>query len=338
MGAALIGLIAVVFPTRAEYAHLSDIGHPDHHSLAYLAVLVRASPKDVDLRLVYVRQLADIGRFADAIAALGPALDDPRTATTAFELQLDLKLSLARSLPEGSAERAKAFAAVVELLPTAIARAGSVARLEALETLAASLEKPVLSAEAVLRMVELSPPDKRAELRARAAKWFLSGGAHARAAELLSAAALSETDLTKAKQLAVRALAAFEAHDVHAAADMAAIFAKRWWTDAAIVAEGARLAEAAGRARTARDFGRQLVTLGPVTEALLRKQAKRELAAGDPNAALSVVDRLIALSPNDPALRENRAHIAEWAAKPETALADWLWLLDRGWEPKGLSL
>jgi hypothetical protein len=36
------------------------------------------------------------------------------------------------------------------------------------------------------------------------------------------------------------------------------------------------------------------------------------------------------MRPDDAALRELEAHVAEWSGRPELALDDWLWLLTHG--------
>jgi len=44
-------------PTGKEYADLTSVTTPDRYSIAYLDVLTRANPEEIELRLVYVKQL-----------------------------------------------------------------------------------------------------------------------------------------------------------------------------------------------------------------------------------------------------------------------------------------
>src|SRR5687767_5653931 len=70
-------VIAVVFPTGREYAEVTSKQKVDAYSIAYLAVVTRADPKDSHLRFVYVRQLAQLGRWDEALKVLA---DDPTPA------------------------------------------------------------------------------------------------------------------------------------------------------------------------------------------------------------------------------------------------------------------
>lgn len=339
LGFALVigALLAVVFPTRAEYARLAEVEQPDAYSVAYLEVLVRANPNDAGLRMVHVKQLSKLGRYDAAEEVLRPLLSDPH-ATAARALQFDLRLAHARAQEEGTSARKAAFDGVIALLPPLVAETSSIPRLRELAGIAAGLGRQDLVGEILGRLAEVSPPEARPALRAEAAHAWVEGGDLARAAELFDSAAATDPDPSRAKEWARQALKADEARDVYAAADRATIYAKRWWADVEFIETATRLSTACGRARSAREFGRRLVELGPVTDALLRAQAKRELAAADPRAALGLVSQLIARHPDDALLREARARIAEWAGDQELALTDWLWLLAKGAPPRGVQL
>ena len=96
------------------------------------------------------------------------------------------------------------------------------------------------------------------------------------------------------------------------------------------------LATACSRHAEARDLGRKVLATSPedqVPDALLREQAKRELAAGDPQSALRLVKILVARHPEDASLHEAEAYVAEWAGNLELALKDWLYLMKAGRNP-----
>lgn len=338
--AGIIALIAVVFPTRAEYAGLAEVKQPDQYSIAYLKVLTRANPEDTELRMLYVKQLAQLGRWDEALLALGPALDDPSpTVRDVARLQrFDIVLARARSLPEGTPERAKAFDEVAALIPDLLGRDLGVPRMRDLALVALGLDRPALAAEVYARLASMVPVDQRHEVRATAARWFLAAQKHADAARYYAWASNTAPTVVKAKEYALSELAALEAKDVELAADRSVAYAKKWWDDYAIVERATHLATACDRPRTARDFGRRLMALGPVTEALQRAQAKRELGAGDPKAALALVRVLLARRPEDCALQEAAARISEWVSDTDAALQHWLWLADHACVPQGVVL
>src|SRR6185369_14055789 len=94
-----------------EYAELTAVSKPDAYSIAYLEVLTRANPEEAELRLVYARQLGMLGRYDQAITALTPALAKRRRPDL-LNLQMDLFLARARSIPEGNPRRRSELAEV----------------------------------------------------------------------------------------------------------------------------------------------------------------------------------------------------------------------------------
>jgi hypothetical protein len=79
----------------------------------------------------------------------------------------------------------------------------------------------------------------------------------------------------------------------------------------------------------ARDYGRRLLALEPSSSAALERQVQLELASGDARAALPLIQRLIALRPDDVGLHRQEARIAEESGEPQIALNEWVWLLAR---------
>lgn len=337
--AGVIALIAVVFPTRAEYAGLAEVKQPDQYSIAYLKVLTRANPEDTELRMLYVKQLSQLGRWAEALDALAPALEDknPAIRDVARLQRFDILLARARSLPEGSADRAAAFDAVAALIPDLVGRNLGEPRMRDLALVALGLDKPGLAAEVYARLASMVPVDQRHEVRATAARWFLAAQNQTQAARYYAWASNTAPTVEKSKEYALLELAALESKNVELAADRSVAYAKKWWDDYGIVERATHLATACDRPRTARDFGRRLVSIGPVTEALQRAQAKRELGAGDPKSALAIVKQLLARR-DDCALHEAAARISEWTNDQDTALDHWLWVADHACVPQGVVL
>src|SRR5688572_428198 len=106
-------VITVVFPTGREYAEVTSRQKVDAYSIAYLSVVTRADPKDSHLRSVYVRQLAQLGRWDDALKVLAEDPTPARNSPETNDLRMELMLARARSIPDSEPDaRTTAFAAV----------------------------------------------------------------------------------------------------------------------------------------------------------------------------------------------------------------------------------
>jgi hypothetical protein len=328
--AVFAGLLAAVFPTDREYAELASSSAPDSYALAYLQALTRANADDVHLRLQYVRQLASLGRFDQALAALDPTLRDPSIISETRNLRLDLHLSRARALPPGSSERARAFDEVVRDAEELLGIALPPERLRALASLALELEKPALGARFYRKLADAVPAEKAANL-ALAGKWLRAAGDGRGAAATFVEAAAAERDPAASRADSFAALDALEADDqVCQAADLGATFVRAHGSDVEVLVRVVELATACGQVAVARDLGRRLLELSTDDDDLAFAQARRELAAGDVHAALAIIHKLVLRHPADLGLREVEGRVAEWAGQPDLALGDWLFLLGHG--------
>jgi hypothetical protein len=319
-------VLAAVFPAPNEVARGADRARPDAYSLAYLHVLVRADPRDADLRLLYARQLRTLGRLEEALATL----DEGHLATAeAQTLTLDLVLERARAQPEGTEARTAAFRAVERQLARVPVADVPVERLEPMADLALQLEEPALAATFYERAADLRC-DRRGPLLALAARWRRAAGDEGGAAHAYALAASAEPDPHRAEEYAFLALASLEGADrVCAAADLAVQYAAQWVADRALLSRATDLALACGRPYQARDLGRRVMALGPRDLGLVERQVRLELGVGDVTAALPLVRTLVRARPEDVALRTLEARVAEWSNHPDLALSDWLALLDR---------
>jgi polysaccharide biosynthesis protein PelB len=322
----LVSLLALVFPTGSEYAALTSETKPDAYSIAYLEVLTRANPNELELRIVYAKQLAALGRFDDALAALERVIRDPRLGADARQLAFDFRLARARAIPEGDPRRNERFREVHALLGELVAIPRTIPRSLALAELALSLDDPKL---AVVFYDDLASRDSahRAEHLATAGRWLVAAGDNVSAAARYRAAhdATAGANQMEYAALAVSAIEASD--DVRAAADLADAFVAAHPSDPKMLALAARLATACGRAAAARALGRRLLATRPDDETFLRDQTQRELAVTDVHAALELLNRLVARHPNEYALRLQRARVAEWARDLDTAEKDLLWLV-----------
>ena len=339
----LTSMLALVFPTGKEYADLAtgSGAKPDRYSIAYFDVMVRADPKAIDLRLVYVKQLGALGRFSKAIALLDPVLNDPRYQSVARNMRFDLRLAEARSIPEDNPLRKATFVEVLRDLESLFPLKHDAARLRELAKVALELEQPALASKFFLRLAEQSEEKDKPPILADAARWLRASGDGKGASSNYDKAAAMTADPMVGRAYALASIAALEAENaVPEAADRAAEYAAKYPNDLEILMRATSLATACSRTEVARDFGRRVLALTPEEElpdAFLREQAKRELGMSDPDSALRFVKRLVSRHPNDIDLREAEAYIAEWSGDLRLALRDWLFVMKHGrsTEPHG---
>lgn len=323
----LVGLLSLVFPTGSEYAAFTSETKPDAYSIAYLETLTRANPKELELRLVYAKQLAALGRYDAAFTVIAPVLEDPRLGAEAKQFALDVALARARAFPEGAPSRTAAFADVHAQLRVLLSFPRTAARGEELAKLALELDDPRLAAE-FYDDLAAHHQEGRPRYLASSARWLRAAGDNKLAAAHYRSAHDTAFSPDEAIEYAVLAVASLEA-DNHPndAADLAAEYAGRHPADARILALATRLATACTRAAAARELGRRWLALAPDDETVMRAQASRELGAGDAKSSLLLLNKLVARHPDEYALRLQRARVSEWAGDLGTAERDLLWLV-----------
>ncbi|WP_394847068.1 hypothetical protein LZC95_06315 [Pendulispora brunnea] len=327
----LTGMLALVFPTGKEYADFTSVKTPDRYSIAYLDVLTRANPEELELRLVYVKQLGTLGRFSKALALLEPVSRSPRYEAMAKNMRFDLRLAQARSIPEGDPLRQQTFDLALVDLEALRPLPHDAPRLRELAKVSLELERPAMASEFLLRLAEQSDDGARASILAEAAHWQRASSDGKRAAVNYDKAAALSTDPTVGRAYALASIAALEAESaVTEAADRAAMYAAKYPNDVEILIRAAHLATACSRQSVARELGQKVIDLSPddeTSDAFLREQAKRDLGVNDPQAALRSIKRLVARHPNDLDLRETEAFVAEWAGDRHLAYRDWLFVM-----------
>lgn len=329
----IMGIVmTVVFPSGREYAEVTDKQGVNAFSIAYLTVLTRADPKDLHLRMIYVRQLASLARWDEALDALSKAPEEAKRTPELRVLKLELSLAKARSLPEDTADRAAAFAALHDDLRSLVDDVPK-DKAHELGKLALELEDPLLAARYFLVAAERQDVEAAAASLAEAGRWFRAGGEGERGAECLQRAAEKTRDPERKKGYLLEAAAALEASRGACPAADVLHGPAQTDTDVAFVRRAVELLRKCARANDAKLLGRRLLGMVENDEAEVRLQIRRELEAGDPRGALALLRGLVAKHPNDPVLREATARIAEWGGDPQTALQHWLWLLDHGRVP-----
>ena len=324
-------VLAVVFPSGREYAEVTN-KRVDAYSIAYLTVLIRANPKDAQLRIVYVKQLAELGRWDEALEVLAAAPTPPDDAAAEMRgLKLDLTLARARSIPEGDPRRAEAFDDVRAELASLLGQVPT-SRLGELATLAVELDDPALATKYFVRLAEVDA-ERRSYALAQAGRWSRAAGDDVLSAECYRRAAEAEKDPIAHANLLMSGADALEGSTGACAAAGLVEEPAQGSTYVPLIARATALMTACGRAVNAKLLGRRILQLEPGKRSHVTAQIRRELAAGDPAGALALLRGLLAKQPGDPVLREATARVAEWAGQPQVALEQWLWLLNHGRAP-----
>ncbi len=323
-------VITVVFPSGREYAEVTSKQKVDAYSIAYLSVVTRADPKDSHLRMVYVRQLAHLGRWDDALKVLDEDPTPAKTSPEANDLRMELILSRARSIPESDPEaRTVAFAAVHEELRR-LAAAPPKGRARELAKLALELEDPRLAASFFEHAGnEESDPNALAE----AGRWYRASGEGARAGECLRRAGeRAQTPEEKMAFIIAAASAVEETEGACAAWKMLEPTAAQS-NDLDFLRRATETARRCARPQDAKLLGRRILSQKKDDEEEIKAQIRRELEAGDSPGALALLRSLLAKHPNDLRIREATARVAEWAGQPAIALEQWLFLFEAGKTP-----
>lgn len=331
----IMGIVmTVVFPTGREYAELSNERGADAYSIAYLTVLTRANPHDVDLRIVYVRQLAELGRWDQALAVLAQTPAGGRRSADVRALRLELMLAKARELPVETDARSVALAAVHGELVSFIAIAPK-ERARELALLALELSDPELAARFYLVAAEVGSSSERGAALAAAGRWFRAAGDGDRAAKSYRRAADVSADPMQKGAYLIDAADALEASAGACAGASVLEPAASTSVHVPLVRRATELVVRCDRPADAKRLGRRLVALSGDDAEEMKLQVRRELEAGDAAGALALLRKLVSSRPDDPVLREATARVAEWAGQPQVALRQWLWLLQTGRAPRG---
>ncbi|WP_369600723.1 tetratricopeptide repeat protein [Hahella sp. SMD15-11] len=75
-------ILYVMFPRDTVFTTSDALARPDALSIAYLRVLLRSDPDNSEVRLHLIRQLRLTGQYREALALMGPLLDDPVLGTS----------------------------------------------------------------------------------------------------------------------------------------------------------------------------------------------------------------------------------------------------------------
>jgi hypothetical protein len=346
--AALAGLTAAfigLFPSQERLNALSRQSEHDALSMAYLQLLLRTHPDDEALRSAVAHSLAGAGKWDEARSTFRAALGDSGESGRRMRLQaLELELFILQQLPKDSPQRGAVMGHITAqiedlrrepLEQTAWVRLAEISLAVTLPGTAAQIYHQ-LAAKA-------QDPARRQRWLALAATHYLASNAPERAAPIYEEAARSVVEdrpsdkeytlLAQDAYLAADKKYTLLALDAYLAANQGAqalrlvnASAPRLGGDADFLQRGVAVALGQNDVAAAQQLGRQLVALRPDDVAVLTRQIELELAVKDTQAALPLAVRLVALEPGQPAHRVQLARLAEWSARPDLALEQWVFL------------
>ena len=215
--------LVLIFPGRGLLTASSQ-QRPDELTLSYLNTLARTEPHNADVRFTLAEKQAEIGKLAEARAALEPLYNSPEPAVRQRARLMDAKLQARQlqALAPGSPERDKVGEALRQELVAMTQYDWDAPALRELANLAAKLGIPKLRAELVLRLVRTDPRFGRQWID-QAARGVLADAEYGAAAEIYFAAQARADALADKRYYFVSALNALQAGnkmgEIMAAAD-----------------------------------------------------------------------------------------------------------------------
>jgi hypothetical protein len=332
----LAGVVAVLlfwlFPGR-DFEDPRHLAKPDHLSIAYLNMLLRAHPEDADARLLLTQQHMALGHVEEARDALAPLRGRTDEAGSKAEV-LALKLDRSRlaAMVIGEPGRDELQEEVRRVAHKLIPRTTQPDDLADLADFVLALGEPEVAARAYLRLSELDRKRRIGWLE-KAARWTEGSGQPSAAARLYAQAALSTEDEALGARLGREALRALRAsNEGRAAIALAKPIVDRYPRNQALLEQAIQMAVASRDLGAARRWAEQRVQAAGSTDEALREQADILMKAGAPEEALRVAKVMLGRSPGNPQLRKQVGQLARWSGQPELALEQYAWLGRRGSE------
>jgi len=313
----LLLAFAAVFLVQSRLQDLATTQKPDALSISYLRLLLTFQPENDEMRVELAKQLKFVGRHSEAYEAVLPVL--PKSGAPALSgrfLAIELNWMDANAAPASDPERGKRLREVVALLGRYIDQPFAKHKLERLASISLAVGRSDFAATLYERLVS-ADPSRATKWLALAAQNAVASGDPARAGGLYHRASVVCADDEQAHRYALLAIDSFRAADRgQAALSLASDLVERFPKSEALLKKLVQLALAQGDLTQARRWGRALSALAPGDLEVLAAQLKIELGANDLEAALSLAERLLAKAPEDDAVREQAARIAEWAEQP----------------------
>lgn len=315
VAAAAFGALAALFP-GARMELRADAADDSDTALTYARLVLAENPSDAGAREAYVRRLARLGRFGDALAAL-EALERRGTPGDSASL-LGLRIAHERAIATAPDTRARAVArADVDRRMRALVHARlSREDLEGVVEIGRAHGIGGAVAEVLESQGRLAD---ESELLLRSADAYLAAGNPGHAAELR----LETLDSLPAEAAVAVSLVALDELRAAGWPELAIAtldeLTDRFAADPRIWASAIDVALANGDARRAADLGRARLFHVERTTSLLDEQIDLELAADSPLGALPFALERAKNSPDDRRALETAVRIAAWSGRPQAA-------------------
>jgi tetratricopeptide (TPR) repeat protein len=333
----LAGMVAVLlwflFPGR-NYDNPYLLARPDHLSIAYLNMLLRAHPEDAQARLLLAQQEMALGELDQARKSLDLVMAVNKPEFTAKAEVVALKLDRQRmvAMLPGQPGREELAAQVRKAAYKMIPKTERPEDLADLADFVLGEGDPATAAKVYLRLSDLDRKNHISWLQ-QAARWTEASGGPGAAARLYAQAALATTDNGLGGKLGREALRALRAaNEGKPAMALVRPIVERFPDDMVLLEQAIHMAVAARDLSSARQWAERRVQLAGGSEQALRDQMDILTKAGDPEGALRVAKQLLAKSPGNSQLRRQCAQLARWSGRAEESMEHWAWLAKRGSE------
>lgn len=361
--------LVLIFPGRGVVTHTTAQKQPDAVSLTYLENLVRKEPSNYELRFTLAQKQTEIGKIAEARAALEPLYNSPDPAVRQRARLMDFKLQLQQmqAMPAGSVERERETERLRQELVAMTQYEWNVAGLLDLANLAGQVGARKMRADIYLRIARSDHPVARQWID-EAARTVLADSEYATAAEIYFAAKERAKSREDERYYFLSALKAYQAgnmmKEAMAAADRhvgalanddetlrylirlarmsndlprAQTYAKRLMRMSQpgvlmrwLQALADRAIPSAHAADTeARTPGKVMLGMRPYNREDYQLAYEVFLANRNLEDAYRVAAAAIQQVPNDLGWRERLAQVGEWSNRPSEALEQWLYLARR---------
>ncbi len=332
------GMVAVLlwflFPGR-NYDNPYLLARPDHLSIAYLNMLLRAHPEDAQARLLLAQQQMSLGELEEARRSLDLVLASGKPEFVSKAEVLALKLDRTRlvAMVAGEPGRDELAAEVRKATYKMIPRTDRPQDLAELADYILSEGDPADGGQGVPAPVgRWTASTTSPGWRRRPAGPRLPATRGRRPACMLRRRFPPATN-DQGRRLGREALRALRAaNEGKPAMALVKPIVDRFPNDMGLLEQAIHMAVASQDLSSARRWAERRVQLAGGSEQALRDQMDILTKAGDPEGALRVAKQLLAKNPGNSQLRRQCAQLARWSGRAEESLEHWAWLAKRGSE------
>ena len=331
MSAVLLVAFWVLFPRQPAFRDPSNLSAKDALSVAYLRVLVQSDPENAPLRLSLVQVLTEAGLTDEAVTAIEP-LKHGVESSLAYEIRLaELKLALQQLYRQPPQEiEAVLRANITELIPSLLHIARNDKEIRQVVVLAEQFAEPSVLAETFEQLLVILDEDD-----GRKSNWLVFAAKQRMAADqprlaardLLKAFSLERTVKRKA-EIAKSCLRAY----LQAGIDPEALKAtvqilsspNSLRGDPELLLLAANIAEPLGDREHTLAWLEEGSLLSPDDRAVTERIVRLQVSMGQLSESISRAERLKTSLVIGSERHRLIAHIYDWTAHSDEALALWL--------------